>query len=111
MSDQPSSKPSFSPGRKVAIAFDLTVRTAVVLAVVVMLNYIGGRYFQRFHLSSQTRVELSTKTRDVLSTITNNVKVTLYYDKTDPLYPSISELLDEYQSIDSHIQVESVDYT
>ena len=86
MADQPSSKPSFSPGRRVAIAFDLLVRTAVVLAVVAMLNYIGGRYFHRFYLSSQTRVELSSRTLTVLHTITNQVKVTLYYDKSDPLY-------------------------
>ena len=93
MADQPPSRPSFSPGRRVAIAFDLLIRTAVVVAVVAMLNYIGGRYFQRFYLSSQTRVELSSRTITVLNTITNQVKVTLYYDKSDPLYPSIAALI------------------
>jgi hypothetical protein len=106
-----SSKPSFSPGRKWAIAFDLAVRTAVVLAVVAMLNYLGGRYFQRLYLSSQTRVELSPRTLTVLRSLTNSVKVTLYYDKSDPLYPTIAALIDEYQAINPRISVESVDYT
>jgi hypothetical protein len=50
------SQPSFSPGRRWKIGFDVVVRTALVLAVVVMVNYLGAQFSGRFYLSSQTRI-------------------------------------------------------
>lgn len=110
MAAEPNNKRSFSAGRKWSIAFDVVVRTIVVLAVVVMVNYLSSRYFERFYLSSQTRVELSTRTINLLNTLTNDVKVILYYDSGNPLYPSILELLNEYSAINPRISVRTVDY-
>ena len=42
MTAPPKPQPSFSPGRRWKIGFDVVVRTALVLAVVVMINYLGG---------------------------------------------------------------------
>ena len=52
----------------------------LVLAVVVMVNYLGAQFFQRFYLSSQTRIQLSPRTLSVLHSLTNRVAVTLYYE-------------------------------
>ena len=38
-------KPSFSPRRRWWIGFDVLLRTALVLAVVVMANYLGAKFF------------------------------------------------------------------
>lgn len=110
MATDPQSEPTFSPGRKWSIGFDVVLRTAVVLAVVGMLIYLSGRYFQRFHLSAQTRVELSPRTVSLLKSITNEVKVILYYAKDDRLYSSVAALAHEYRSINPRLQVETVDY-
>ena len=75
-----------------------------------MLNYLSGRYFQRFHLSTRTRVELSPRTLHMVHSLTNRVHVILYYDKEDPLYGNISELLKEYHLNDPAITVDTVDY-
>jgi ABC-type uncharacterized transport system involved in gliding motility auxiliary subunit len=106
------SQPSFSPGRRWKIGLDVVVRTALVLAVVVMVNYLGTRpfLFHRFYLSSQTRIQLSSKTLEVLKSLTNHVEVTLYYDKQDDFYPTIVALLNEYRSADHRITVKTVDY-
>ena len=104
-------KPSFSPGRKWTVAFDVVVRTFVVLAVLIMVNYLAGRHFGRYYLSSQTRIQLSPRTVSILESLTNDVKVTVYYDKDDPLYSYISELLDEYQDANPKFSVRTVDYT
>lgn len=48
-------QPSFSPQRRWRIAFDILVRTALALAVVVMVNYLGAKFFGRFYLSSQAQ--------------------------------------------------------
>jgi len=105
-----SNPPSFSPRRRWKIGFDAVVRTILVLAVVVMVNYLGAQFFHRFYLSSQTRVELSSRTVSVLRSLTNHVTVTLYYDRQDDFYPDIVALLNEYRSINPKISVHPVDY-
>ena len=112
MPTDPKPRPSFSPGRRWKIGFDVVVRTALVLAVVVMANYLAARphLFGRFYLSSQTRVQLAPKTLDLLKSLTNHVDVTLYYDKQDDFYPTIVALLNEYCSANPRISVTTVDY-
>jgi len=105
-----NSKPSFTPGRRWTVSFDVILRTALVLAVVVMVNYLGAKFYSRFYLSSQTRVQLSSRTLSVVHSITNQITVTVYYDKTDDWYPSIIALLNEYRSANPKISVRTVDY-
>ena len=106
------SQPSFSPGRRWKIGLDVVVRTALVLAVMVMVNYLGARFFGRFYLSSQTRVALSERTVNVLRSLTNHVAVTLYYDRKDEgnFYPDIVALLNEYRLVNPRISIRTVDY-
>lgn len=110
MADPLQLPPSFSPRRRWQIGFDVVVRTMIVLAVVVMVNYLGARFFHRFYLSSQTRVQLSSRTLSVLHSLTNQVKVTLYYDKSDEMFPAIIGLLNEYGSANPRISIQVVDY-
>ncbi len=104
------SKPSFSRWRKWRIGFQVFFASLIVLAVVVMVNYLSGRYFQRFYLSSHTRIELSPQTVNLLKTLTNQVQVTLYYDKDDSLYGDIADLLRAYSAVTPKIAVSTVDY-
>jgi hypothetical protein len=110
MATNPKPKPSFSAGRRWKIGFDVAVRTALVLAVVVMVNNLSARFFGRFYLSSQTRVELAPQTLSILKSLTNRVEVTLYYDKQDDFYPTIVALLNEYRSANPRFTVRAVDY-
>lgn len=112
MSDAPKSSPSFSPARRFKIGFDVLLRTVLVLAVVVMVNYLGAQFYHRFYLSSQTRVALSSRTLAVLQTLTNRMEVTLYYDTHDQenFYPTIVALLNEYHAANKNITVRTVDY-
>jgi gliding motility-associatede transport system auxiliary component len=110
MTATPKPQLSFSPGRRWKIGFDAVVRTALVLAVVVMINYLGGVFTERFYLSSQTRIKISPRTVDVLRSMTNHVTVTLYYDTQDDLYPTILSLLDAYHAVNPNISIRTVDY-
>ena len=47
-------RPSFSPANRWKIGCEMLLRTALVLAVVVMLNYLGTKFFHRVYSSSQT---------------------------------------------------------
>ena len=110
MPPAPPGPPSFSPRLRWKIGFDAALRTALVLAVVVMVNFLGAQFSHRFYLSSQTRVELSSRTVSVLHSLTNRVTVTLYYDRQDDFYPDIVALLNEYRSVNPKISVRTVDY-
>lgn len=110
MAVEPSTQPSFSPRRRWAIGLDVVVRTVVVLVVVGMLNYLAGRYHQRLHLGAQSRTELHARTVTFLKSLTNEVKVTVYYDKDDPLYSSVAALLNEMRDVNPRLRVTVVDY-
>ncbi|MEJ0088363.1 MAG: Gldg family protein [Limisphaerales bacterium] len=102
-------QPSFSPGRRWKIGFDVVLRTALVLAVVVMVNYLGAKFPWRFYLSSQTQT-LSPRSLSIVHAITNRVNVTVYYNKNDDWYPAIIALLNEYRTANPNISVKAVDY-
>lgn len=105
-----SSSPSFSVARRWKIAFDTVLRTLLVVAVIIMINYIGSIFYRQFYLSPQTRVHLSSRTVSILQSLTNRVDVTVYYDKSEGLYPTIMTLLNEYHRLNPRIDVKTVDY-
>lgn len=110
MATDPKSRPSYSAASRWRIGFDVALRTVLVLAVLVMLNFLGAKFFHRFYLSSQTRVQLSPRTLAVLHSLTNHVTVTLYYDRQDEFLPDIVALLKEYSAKNPKITVHTVDY-
>ena len=110
MATETKTRASFSTGRRWKIGFDLFIRTLLVLAVVVMANYLGARFPHRFYLSSKTHVLLSSNTVSVVRSLTNQVAVTLYYDRKDDFYPDIVNLLNEYRNINPRISFRTVDY-
>lgn len=101
---------SFSPGQRLKLGFQVAFGTLLVLAIVGLANYLSRDYSMRFHLSSRTKAELSSRTVFFLKTITNRVTVSIYYDRTDPLYSTISDLLNEYHMANPKIMVRTVDY-
>ncbi len=110
MSAEPQSKPSFTPRRKWTIMFHVCFLTLIVLSVVVMANYLSRDYFLHLHCSTQTQIQLSPMTVKVLQSITNRVRVTIYYDKNEPLYSTVAELLNEYKLVNPRISVQTIDY-
>jgi hypothetical protein len=106
-----SSKPSFSRGRKWSIGFNIVLAVILVVAVVVMVNYLSGRYFKRDYLSTRTRIELSPRTISLLRTITNDVQITYYCDPhDDQFYGDVTDLLKEYNGVNPRLKVKILDY-
>jgi ABC-type uncharacterized transport system len=108
--DSNPSPPSFSAARRWKIGLDIALRTLLVLAVVVMANYLGSIFSRQFYLSSKTAIKLAPRTESVLQTLTNHVDVTVYYDESDGMYSTIMALLKEYQRLDPHLNLKVVDY-
>ena len=74
---------SFSARRRWGIFFSVLVSIAAVVALFVMFNYLGARYFLRFNWSPKTTPKLSPRTLGLLQSITNDIKVVIYYDKNN----------------------------
>ncbi len=112
MTNSPSDtlKPSFSPRRKWGMGLQVFFVLFLVLSVVVMVNYLSRDYYGRFHVSTRTRTQLSTRTVKLLESLTNSVKVTIYYDKQEPFYSTVADLLYEYNLVNRRLQVRTVDY-
>ncbi|HLH53457.1 MAG TPA: GldG family protein [Verrucomicrobiae bacterium] len=110
MAPDPDIGPSFSPTRKWVIALNVAFIITVVFGIVLMVNYLSRRHFVRLHVSTQSKVKLFPRTRNLLRSLTNSVQVTLYYDREDPFYATIAELLGEYQNANPRISLRVVDY-
>ena len=110
MNDSATSRPSFSRAQRWKNICDRTLRTLLVLAVVLMVNYLGAKFSHRLYLSSQTGVQLSPRTLAVLHSLTNQVEVTLYFDRQSDFYPDVKAVLDEYAAASKKISVRLVDY-
>lgn len=110
MNDESHPKTSFSVWMRWGRTFDVLLRTVLVLAVVVMVNHLGGRWYGRFQLNAESRQPLSPRTVGLLQSITNPVKVTLYFDRNEPVYHLVTAMLDEYRILNPRLQVATVDY-
>lgn len=112
MADQLDERPSFTAGRKWRAGFNVAAGLVMLLAIVVMANFIARNYFfQRVAVGSQTQVRLSPQTLGLLKSLTNDVRITLYYDKSAPMFSTIASLATEYRLANPRIEVETVDYT
>ncbi len=110
MPADPRPKPSFSPYRRWAIGLQVGLLVLVVFSVVVMVNYLSRQYPFRFHWDSHQNNPLSPLTVKYLRSLTNQVHVIVYYDREDPLYSTIVDLLNEYRLASSKISFQIVDY-
>lgn len=102
---------SFSRGLKWSLSLSVLLGTLVVIALVVMVNYLSARHYERFNLALAAPARLSSLTQRLVASVTNEVKVTLYFDRSEPLYDLTWGLLKEYHFLNPKISVETVDYT
>ena len=100
---------SFSAARKWSLSLSLLLALVATLALLVMINYLAARHFARLPLSAAARTQLSPLTGRVLASLTNELKVTVFYDKEEPLYDSVRVLLQEYKYRNPKISLELVD--
>ncbi len=110
MSPERSNPPSFSAGRKWAVALNVLVAIAALLLLVTMVNYLAARHFKRFHWTAATVQPLSPMTVRVLESLTNQVKVVVLFNSQEPLYGSVAALLKEYAFVSPWLNVQYVDY-
>lgn len=106
--DNPS--PSFSAARKFGAGFGVLVGVVAFVAIVLAVNFIATRHFQRVMLSEDRVPPLAPVTLQVLSTLTNELQVTLFYDPDETLYTPILQSLRQYATASPHVKITTVNY-
>ncbi len=101
---------SFSFTRRWGVRLNVLLSIVAMAALVGMVNYLAARHFERLPLSGKALAPFSPLTRQVLASVTNEVRVTVFYDKDEPLYNSIWALLKEYKFANPRIILQNVDY-
>lgn len=107
---QPRDSQSFSLGRRWAVRLNVLIAIVSLLALVLMVNYLAARHFERLPLGRSDHAELSPLTKRVLAAVTNEVKVTVYFDPQDPLFEPVIGLLKEYRYVNNKLLVTPVDH-
>jgi len=110
MAPNDSPPPSFSPMRRLGIGLSVLLSVVAAVCLVLMVNYLAARHFTRYQWTSDARYELSAPTKRVLEAVTNEVKVTILFDRTEPVFALIAGLLKEYSYACPKVRVETVDY-
>jgi hypothetical protein len=102
--------PSFSKARKWSLGLNVLVSSAAVFSLLLMVNYLAARHYTRWSWSAGAQAQLSPLSLRVLTAVTNPVKITLYFDKEDPLFEMSYHLLKAYRYANDKIQIEVVHY-
>ena len=88
----------------------------ITLAVVVIVNVAGSRFFTRFDLTSEKRYTLSPTTKEILNNLDDYVYFKVYLDGDFPagfkkLRRETKEMLDEFRAYSKYIDYEFIDPT
>ena len=81
----------------------------VVLAVVVLINFLAGRHHTRLDLTEGRLFSLSEQTIRVLEGLPREVTVTAFFQDGEPTRQKLQDLFDEYRYRTDRLQVRFVD--
>jgi ABC-type uncharacterized transport system involved in gliding motility auxiliary subunit len=111
MAQESAVQASFWPGRRWRIGLNVALSIAAASAIVVMINFIAARRYERFQWGSDQQDPLSPVTLRVLESLTNQVKIIVFFDHREPLFSAVRKVIDQFQVQCSKLEVEFIDYT
>lgn len=93
--------------RQTKFTLYVVVYTAVVLAILVGVNFLANRYNKTFDATANKRFTLSEQTEKVVKGLKQDVKLT-YFDRTDR-FNAAKETLERYDNLSTRLKVEYID--
>ncbi len=98
--------PSFWGRRSTQVGTNAVIATLAMLAILVLINFLGVRYDQRVDLTENKLFTLSPLSQQVVRNLQQPVKVWIFDPKVNP---NDRELLENYRRYGSNLQFEFVD--
>lgn len=93
--------------RQTKYAAYVTIYIIVILAVLVVANFLANRYNKSFDATANKRFTLSDQTKKVVGELKQDVTIS-YFDRAQGMQNG-KDLLDRYQNLSSKIHVQYVD--
>jgi len=105
-----SAKPTAPSSGRIEVGFNIIVQIALVIAALVMLNWLGNKYYARLDWSRGKNITLSPQTKAVLGTLEKPVQVIVMFAMAGEVENDAQLLLREYQfAAKGKLTVEEVD--
>ncbi len=109
-SSTPEAAPKVVKIQRFQIGVNVILQTAVLFAIVVMLNYMSFRHFKRWDYSRSQKFELTSQTRNLLKNLKKPVKAVIFFSSAAEIAPDVNGLLREYEfASDKKFRTEIVD--
>lgn len=83
--------------------------TLLVLAIVLMANYLAFRHYERLDWTEEGLFTLSDKSEKVLRGLDQNVEIYLFLSQGESQFAEVKELLSRYQAASQKLKVHFVD--
>lgn len=90
-------------------ALNLGITAALLFFLFVLVNFIGGRHYVRWDLSSRQLTQLSDQTERLLANSNGLPEITVFYSIADPVYPLLKDLINEYTYRNRNLRVHFID--
>ena len=96
-------------GRRFAAGLNSGVAVALAAVLLLMVNYLSYRHYQRWNWSRSGYYALSEKTVGLLKSLTNDVRAVVFFQPNQDVYEDVRNLLKEYEYVSRRLRVEWVD--
>ncbi len=83
--------------RRFQIGLNVIMQVILAAVVVVTLNYLAFRYYQRWDFSLASKFTLAEQTKRVIEDIRGEMEIILFFSAGSPIYQHVDSLLKEYQ--------------
>lgn len=87
----------------------LSAGVLLVAALLVIVNYFGGKYHKRFDWTSSRLYTLSEKSKNVVEGLKRDVEFVVFLPPNDELYQPVQEILAQYDAASQRVAVRYVD--
>lgn len=95
-------------GRQARFGATAVLYTIVVIAILVLINWLANRYNKTVDTTSNKRFTLSQETQKVIKGLKQDATIT-YFDKSSG-FEQARGILDRYKNLSPKIHVQYIDY-
>ncbi len=97
--------------RKQSVRYTVSGVVAVVLVIafVLMVNWLSGRRFFRADWTTTKLYTLSEKSENILADLSEEIKVVVFMTPATSMYDQVRELLERYKAASTKVTVEFID--
>jgi ABC-type uncharacterized transport system involved in gliding motility auxiliary subunit len=105
---EPKTRKNPLSARQARYGATATLYTVVVIAALVLINWLGNRYNKTYDTTSNKRFTLSQETQKLVKNLKQNATIT-YIDKASG-FAQAKGILDRYANLSPKIHIQYVDY-